>query len=355
MRALVVAVVCAVVAAGCAYTQTEITPKIPENAQSSKIYAADGTLITTLHGPQNRLEVKLDRIPLVLQHAVIAIEDERFYYHRGVDFRAIFRAAQHNAAEGAALQGGSTITQQLVKNTLLNSGKTLDRKIQEASLAWQLEEHYSKDRILEIYLNTVYFGNGNYGVEAASEQYFGKPVEQLDAVQAATIAGLIQAPSDDDPVLHPDAAVARRNVVLAKMQEQGYLSQAERDSGIAPSRSGLSPTPTQDRYPAAHFVDEVKKFVSTDPRFGATQDERDNLLFSGGLAHLHDDRPRAASGCRAGRHRRHARPRTDRRPRWSPSIRAAATCAPWSAAATSSDRSRRRSAISRSGASPIPR
>ena len=282
MRVLVVAVVCAVVASGCAYTQTEITPKIPENAQSSKIYAADGTLITTLHGPQNRLEVTLDRIPQILQHAVVAIEDERFYYHRGVDFRAIFRAAQHNATEGAAVQGGSTITQQLVKNTLLDSGKTLDRKIQEASLAWQLEEHYSKDRILEIYLNTVYFGNGNYGVEAASEQYFGKPVDQIDAVQAATIAGLIQAPSQDDPVLHPDAAVARRNVVLAKMQQQGYLSEAERDAGIA-LPLGLSPTPTQDRYPAAHFVDEVKKFVETNPLFGDTQDQRDYSLFSGGL------------------------------------------------------------------------
>ncbi len=233
---------------GCAYTQTEITPQIPENAESSKIFAADGTLITTLHGPQNRQEVTLDRIPLVLQQAVIAIEDERFYYHHGVDFRAIFRAAQHNAAEGAALQGGSTITQQLVKNTLLNSGKTLDRKIQEASLAWQLEEHYSKNRILEIYLNTVYFGNGAYGVEAASEQYFGKPVEQIDAVQAATIAGLIQAPSADDPVLHPDAAVTRRNVVLAKMKEQDYLTQAQLDAGVA-APLGLSPTPTQDRYP----------------------------------------------------------------------------------------------------------
>src|SRR3954467_4948671 len=113
MRALVVAVVCAVLAAGCAYTPTEITPKIPENAQSSKIYAADGTLITTLHGPQNRLEVTLDRIPVLVQQAVIAIEDERFYYHHGVDFRAIFRAAQNNASEGAATQGGSTITQQL--------------------------------------------------------------------------------------------------------------------------------------------------------------------------------------------------------------------------------------------------
>ena len=235
VRALLIAVVGAVFAAGCAYTQTEVTPKIPENAQSSKIYAADGTLITTLHGPQNRLEVGLARIPEVLQQAVIAIEDERFYYHRGVDFRAVFRAAQRNAAEGGVVEGGSTITQQLVKNTLLNSGKTLDRKIQEASLAWQLEEHYSKERILEIYLNTVYFGNGSYGVEAASEQYFGKPVDQVDAVQAATLAGIIQAPSRG----RPDATTrtrqsARRNVVLTRCTSRATC---RRRSGISASRS----------------------------------------------------------------------------------------------------------------------
>src|SRR4051794_15761163 len=124
MRAAVVGVVCALLAAGCAYTPTEVVPQIPENAQSSQIYAADGTLITTLHGPQNRVEVTLAHIPLLLQQAVIAIEDERFYFHHGVDFRAIFRAAQNNASQGNASQGGSTITQQLVKNTLLNSGKT---------------------------------------------------------------------------------------------------------------------------------------------------------------------------------------------------------------------------------------
>jgi penicillin-binding protein 1A len=216
---------------------------------------------------------------------VIAIEDERFYYHRGVDFRAIFRAARENATSGELRQGGSTITQQLVKNTLLSSGKTLDRKIQEASLAWQLEEHYSKDRILAIYLNTVYFGNGAYGVEAAAEQYFGQTVEHVDAAQAAMLAGVIQAPSDYDPFLHGDASLARRNVVLDKMQQQGYLSPAERDAATA-KPIGLSPTPTQDRYPAAHFVDEVKKFVLSDPRCrgcGNTADEREYNLFSGGF------------------------------------------------------------------------
>jgi penicillin-binding protein 1A len=282
VRRLVIVLTCAVIAAGCSYTQTEIAPEIQPNAQSSKIFAADGTLITTLQAPENRIEVPLDRIPAVLQNAVISIEDARFYFHHGVDFRAIFRAAQANASSGAAVQGGSTITQQLVKNTLLNSGKTLDRKIQEASLAWQLEEHYSKQRILQIYLNTVYFGNGAYGVEAASEQYFGRSVDKLDTVQAATIAGLIQAPGDYDPILHPDAAVARRNTVLQKMQEQGYISPAEHDTAVA-QPIGLSPVPIAERYAAPHFVNEVKKFVETNPRFGATQAERDKALFTGGL------------------------------------------------------------------------
>jgi len=276
------AVTCLLVATGCSYTKTDVVPQIPANAQTSQIFAADGTLITTLQAPENRVEVPLDRIPAIVQNAVIAIEDERFYYHHGVDFRAIFRAAQHNVEQGSAAQGGSTITQQLVKNTLLNSGKTLDRKIQEASLAWQLEEHYSKQRILQIYLNTVYFGNGAYGVEAASEEYFGRHVEDLDPVQAATVAGLIQAPGDYDPLLHPDAAIARRNVVLAKMAEQGYLSTDDRDRDIA-RPLGLSPTPVADRYPAPHFVNEVKKFIESDQRFGATQEERDKTLFTGGL------------------------------------------------------------------------
>jgi penicillin-binding protein 1A len=217
-----------------------------------------------------------------LQNAVISIEDARFYYHHGVDFRAVFRAAKENAESGALRQGGSTITQQLVKNTLLDSGKRLDRKIEEASLAWQLEDHYSKQRILEVYLNTVYFGNGAYGVEAATQEYFGHSVRQIDLVQAATIAGLVQAPNDYDPVQHPEAATARRNVVLQKMLEEGYIDGPEHDRAVATPLT-LTPAPEQDRYPAAHFVNEVEKFISNDPHFGDTPEERENLLFNGGL------------------------------------------------------------------------
>src|SRR5690242_4702966 len=152
--------------ASCSYEPQDIVPQIPANAQSSQIFAADGTLITTLHGDQNRVEVALADIPLVVQHAVIAIEDERFYEHPGIDIRGILRAAQRDTQAGEVAEGGSTITQQLVKQTLLDSGKTVSRKLQEVSLAYELERRYTKDRILEIYLNTIYFGNGAYGVEA---------------------------------------------------------------------------------------------------------------------------------------------------------------------------------------------
>jgi len=286
MRGFAVAIACAVAAAalgtGCSYTPTPVVPQIPANAQSSKIFAADGTLITTLHGPENRIEVPLARISQPMQQAVIDIEDERFYFHHGVDIRAILRAARTNAEAGTVEQGASTITQQLVKNTLLSSGKTLDRKIQEAALAWQLEDHYSKQRILEIYLNTVYFGNGAYGVEAAAEQYFAKPIDQIGVVEAATIAGLIQAPNDYDPIVHPNEALTRRNTVLDKMAELGDITPAEHDFAVA-APLGIAPTPTSERYPAAHFVDEVKKFVENDPRFGATPEARRDLLYEGGL------------------------------------------------------------------------
>ncbi|MGI8662698.1 MAG: transglycosylase domain-containing protein [Acidimicrobiales bacterium] len=279
---LVVAICIALLTGACAWQPEDITPKIPQNAQSSKVYAADGSLLYTAHGEQNRIEVPLTRIPTVMQRAVIAIEDERFYDHAGVDIRAVFRALQSNAEEGQVVQGGSTITQQLVKITLLNTGRDVSRKLQEASLAYQLEQRYSKDQILEIYLNTIYFGNGSYGVEAASETYFGHPIDTITASEAALLAGLVHAPNDDDPIVHPEIALARRNVVLAKMLELGYLGRLDHDTA-AVAALGVTPTPLQARYPAAHFVEEVKRFILTDTQFGATREERENLLFNGGL------------------------------------------------------------------------
>lgn len=278
----VVALLC-VGTVACSYRTREIVPTIAPNAQSSRVYAADGTLITTLHGEENREELPLTAIPKQLQDAVIAIEDQRFWQHKGVDIRAILRAMREDALAGGAAQGGSTITQQYIKTTMLGTDKTLKRKLQEAALAYQFERKYTKERILELYLNTIYFGNGAYGVQAAAREYFGKPVADLSLAQSALLAGLIRRPSSYDPYDFPDNAISRRNIVLSKMAELGLTSPAKVAAAKAEPLTLAEPTPVAERYQAAHFVEEVKQFVLDDPRFGDTPAERRSLLFSGGL------------------------------------------------------------------------
>ena len=268
----------------CSFTLRQLEPTLPPTAQSSVILAGDGTPIVTLHAEEDRSNVPLEAIPEHVRNAVIAIEDERFWLHHGVDFRAIIRAVQVNASEGAVSQGGSTITQQLVKTLLLNSNQTLDRKVAEAALAWQMEEHYTKERILEIYLNTIYFGSGAYGVEAAATHYFGKPVGQLTVAEGALLAGLIQAPSDYDPNSDPDAAIQRRTLVLQAMLDQDLIDQATWEASVLEPLTLAPEIPVQqERYPAAHFIEEVKQWILRDERFGATRQERRDLLFTGGL------------------------------------------------------------------------
>src|SRR5688572_18422142 len=199
----------------CSYTSRAIDPPGAQEIESSTLYAADGTLVYTFHAEENRKVIPLEEIPLHVRQAVIAIEDERFYRHNGVDPRAILRAARTNVEAGTTEQGGSTITQQYVKQEILKDDSvTFERKLQEASTAIQLERRYSKDRILELYLNAIYFGNGAYGIEAAAHQYFGKPASELLLEEGALIAGLIQRPSATDPYKQPEAALARRALVL---------------------------------------------------------------------------------------------------------------------------------------------
>jgi penicillin-binding protein 1A len=272
----------ALLTVGCSYTTREVLP--PSNsAQSSTLYAADGTLVRTFHAEENRRDVALEQMPLDLRHAVVAIEDERFYRHHGVDLRALVRAVRANAEAGGVSEGGSTITQQYVKQVLLrDDSRTAKRKLQEASLALQLERRYSKDKILELYLNAVYFGNGAYGVATAAEQYFGRPVEHLDLAQSALLAGLVQRPTATDPFDAPDAAIARRNVVLDRMARNHYATKAQVDAAKA-EPLGLGSPGTAERYDAAYFVQSVQDWILGDPRFGATRQDRRNLLFEGGL------------------------------------------------------------------------
>jgi len=270
--------------ASCSYQRTELQAELPTSAQSSIIYAGDGTPIVTLHAEENRTDLTLDDIPVHVRDAVVAIEDERFWLHNGIDVRAILRAVGANAAEGGIAQGGSTITQQLVKQLLLDSDQTLDRKLQEAALAIQLEDRYTKQRILELYLNTIYFGNGAYGLSAAAHEYFGKDPLQLTVAEGALLAGLIQRPSRTDPYDEPVAAVARRDLVLGAMHDQGMLDDAAHAAAVGEALV-LAPdvAPLDERYPAGHFVEEVKQWILDDPRFGDTPRERRELLFTGGL------------------------------------------------------------------------
>jgi penicillin-binding protein 1A len=284
-RTLASALALAGAVGACTYSSRAIDPPDAQEIESSTLYAADGTLVYTFHAEENRKVVPLEQIPLHVRQAVIAIEDERFYRHNGVDPRAILRAARTNVEAGTAEQGGSTITQQYVKQEILkDDSPTFERKLQEASTAIQLERRYSKDRILELYLNAIYFGNGAYGIEAAAHQYFGKPATELNLAEAALIAGLIQRPSATDPYRAPEAAVQRRRLVLDRMlandmitEDQAYLS------ALSPLALGSGVVPAAERYPAAHFVEEVKQWILDDPRFGPTPQARRDLLFGGGL------------------------------------------------------------------------
>lgn len=192
-------------------------------ALTSRVYAANGELIASLF-QENRAYVPLAQIPKVLQQAVIAIEDERFHQHRGVDPEAIARAAWRNLTRQALVEGGSTITQQLARNLFLTPRPTVDRKIQEMLLAIEIERRLTKDEILERYLNQVYFGRGAYGVEMASRVFFGKSVRDLGLPGAAYLAGVIQAPGRFARADQFDAAKRRQAQVLARMRDLGFIT-----------------------------------------------------------------------------------------------------------------------------------
>src|ERR671935_2535184 len=255
----------------------------PALPQTSFLYAADGTLITALHAGEDRVIVGSDRMPEVMREAVIAAEDQRFYDHRGIDLRALLRAAYIDATEGRIVEGGSTITQQLVKNLYVGNADTLSRKLKEAVLAWQLEGKLSKEQILRKYLNTVYFGNGAYGIEAAAQTYFGEPASDLTLTQAALLAGVVRAPVDFDPITHPTHARQRRNHVLQLMYDLGSIDLTTlQDALRKPVHLHQNPQDSS-HYVAPYFVDYFKQWFLSNPRFGPTPQDRYDRLFSGGL------------------------------------------------------------------------
>ncbi len=200
----------------------------PKPSQTSFVYDKDGRIWTELHATENRVLVEIETLPKHVREAILAAEDCRFYEHIGVDVRAILRAFTTNLfGDGDTVQGGSTITQQLAKKAFLTDTRSYKRKIQDATAAIMLERKYTKNEILEMYLNQVPFGRGAYGIEAGARTFFGKPASELTVPEAAMMAGLLKGPSYYDPTDRPDNALARRNTVLEQMAEYGYITLAE--------------------------------------------------------------------------------------------------------------------------------
>lgn len=226
--------------------------------QSTKIYAKDGTLLYTIYASKNQTFVPIKKIPKHLQQATIAIEDRNFYRHGAIDIRGIARAIYVNVT-GKSVQGGSTITQQLVRNSLLTLDRTLVRKIKEVILSFVVESIYSKDKILEMYLNQVSYGGTAWGVSAASQIYFGKDVSKLTLAESAFLAGLPQAPSVYSPFgSHPEEGKLRQTRVLQAMVDAGYITKDIKERAV---KQELSFNPIQDTIIAPHFVFYIKDLL----------------------------------------------------------------------------------------------
>ena len=254
-------------------------------AQTTSLYDGSDAEITALYGEQNRVCLRLEEIPLQVQQAFLAVEDRRFYEHKGFDPAGSIRALLANLRHGGITQGASTITQQVARNIYLPPVRTVKRKIQEIWLAALIERAYSKLQILEIYLNLIYFGNGAYGVEAAARTYFGKSIGEVNAAEAAMLAGMACAPNDLNPFHDQAAAEMRAKAALQMMREQGYLSKEEYAQA---SRFTYSyATPAGEQYPYPYFLDyvihhELVKILASLPEFGSTE-EAYRGIYGGGL------------------------------------------------------------------------
>jgi membrane peptidoglycan carboxypeptidase len=274
----------------------------PPLSQNTTILDAEGNKIADVTF-RNRTVVSLDEMAPAVREAIVAIEDARFYEHGALDLRGIIRALTRNVESGEVQQGASTLTQQYVKNVLVEAAgddqeaiaevteqsgpEGLGRKLREMKYAIQVEQELTKDQILENYLNITYFGQQAYGVEAAAQRYFSKPAADLELHEAAMLAGLVQSPSRYDPTVNPEAALERRNTVLQRMADNDYITQAEADEAkelelgldISEPRTGCV-TAVLD---AGFFCDYVRNEFLSNPVFGETREERQALWALGGL------------------------------------------------------------------------
>jgi membrane peptidoglycan carboxypeptidase len=267
-------------------------------SQSTKVLSADGKPIATFYA-ENRVKVGLGQMSPYIKDAIVAIEDSRFYEHSGIDPQGILRALTSNVASGDR-QGASTLTQQYVTNvvneSLLSAGrgdqvilsgqKSIGDKVREMKLALELEKKYTKDQILEGYLNIVFFNRDAYGIEAAARHFFSTTAKDLTLPQAALLAGLVNSPTFYDPSVHPDNSVKRRNQVLAAMLKQGKITQSQHDTAVA-ADVGLKIAPAKQGCAAAerapYFCDYVSHLILNNPAYGADVAERERKLYRGGL------------------------------------------------------------------------
>jgi membrane peptidoglycan carboxypeptidase len=268
---------------------TSLTVNVPPG--NSRMLAADGSVITEFY-QHNRTPVPSDKIAPIMKQALVDIEDSRFYEHNGIDVQGTLRALVTNVAAGSVQEGGSTLTQQLVKQTLLQTAKTpqerqaavqqsVGRKLREARLAMALDKKYSKDEVLTRYLNIVYFGHGAYGVEAAAETYFSTSADKLTLPQAAMLAGLVQSPSGDDPIANPKNATTRRNEVLKRMHDLGHISTKDYTDAVSqpvkvtPGQS--PPNGCAEATLGGYFCDFAESYLEQKLKISADQ------LSNGGL------------------------------------------------------------------------
>lgn len=271
----------------------DLTPE--ELQQKTQVLDSKGTVIAELY-KENRINVSLDQVSPIMVKAIVAIEDYRYYQHGAIDLKGTLRAFLTNQASSGTVQGGSSITQQMVKLTLLDQAKTKDeraaaiddtyaRKIRELRYAIAFEKNYSKDWILKRYLNIAYFGDGAYGIQAAAKHYFSVDAADLNLRQSAMLAGLVKNPTGYDPTNSPDRAVERRNVVLDRMSQLSVIDDAkaekakEKPIGLDPTKNSTGCVTSR----APFFCDYVVRYLMEDPKLGATRRDRKSALFGGGL------------------------------------------------------------------------
>ena len=272
VMALVLVAICLGVVGGAFYSVARMLPSSADIAEyepteATKIISSDGVTLAEIY-EENRELVPITDVPKDLQNATVAIEDSRFYRHPGVDPRGIARAIYQNFRKGRRAQGGSTLTQQLARNIYLTREKKISRKLKEILLALELERNFTKEQILELYLNQIYYGSGAYGVQTASTVYFGKNVKDLSLSQSALLAGLPQKPSSYSPYEDREAAKGRRDVVLERMKELDYITAAQCEEAKQESVKlvGLRPSGIA-RYKAPWFVTYVIKELTS--KYGA--------------------------------------------------------------------------------------